>query len=293
MIPPGGPIEGTDADAVLSRAEFALKAGDIEKAIVEMKGLSGLPAEVSQDWIAAAESRLAVEQTAKVVKAHVSLAWMWAYVASLVLVWVLLVMATVIGVGLGNGSVNVEANVLSIGANVGVGVPGVVNPSVALPVWAANAGVSTDSNSYTTKTTSATNNNVVVNPTTVTNGNGATDCICVCESLGERDVGKCHTRLANEATLVIIKGDLNYRRLLGDRLWPPSTPVEEAIPYFPTTFVSFRTMKSDPVVGIPADIVTKLEKEDPKWRYNGKRGTIQSVLPSTSASKKPTNVGID
>ncbi|KAG1704549.1 hypothetical protein DVH05_005480 [Phytophthora capsici] len=73
MIPPGGPVEGTDTDAVLSRAEFALKAGDIEKAIVEMKGLSGLPAQVSQDWIAAAESRLAVEQTAKVVKAHVAL----------------------------------------------------------------------------------------------------------------------------------------------------------------------------------------------------------------------------
>ncbi|KAG1693525.1 hypothetical protein DVH05_023290 [Phytophthora capsici] len=86
------------------------------------------------------------------------------------------------------------------------------------------------------------------------------------------------TRLAREAALVIIKGDLNYRRLLGDRLWPPSTPVEEAVPYFPTAFVSFRTMKSNSVVGIPADIVEKLEKEDSKWRYNGKRGTIQSVL---------------
>ncbi|KAI9998413.1 hypothetical protein PInf_002800 [Phytophthora infestans] len=91
------------------------------------------------------------------------------------------------------------------------------------------------------------------------------------------------TRLAKEATLVIIKGDQNYRRLLGDRLWPPSTPVEEAVPYFPTAFVSFRTMKSSPVVGIPADIVKKLEKEDLKWRYNGKRGTIQSVLPSHPA----------
>ncbi|KAF1782619.1 Tr-type G domain, conserved site [Phytophthora cactorum] len=55
-------------------------------------------------------------------------------------------------------------------------------------------------------------------------------------------------------------------------------PVEEAVPYFPTAFVSFRTMKSNPVVGIPADMVEKLEKEDLKWRYNGKRGTIQSVL---------------
>ncbi|KAH7463104.1 Damage-control phosphatase ARMT1 [Phytophthora ramorum] len=91
------------------------------------------------------------------------------------------------------------------------------------------------------------------------------------------------TRLAREATLVIIKGDLNYRRLLGDRLWPPSTPVGEAVPYFPTAFVSFRTLKSNPVVGIPADIVSRLEKEDVKWRYNGKRGTIQSVLTPASA----------
>ncbi|CAH0480593.1 unnamed protein product [Peronospora belbahrii] len=93
------------------------------------------------------------------------------------------------------------------------------------------------------------------------------------------------THLAREATLVIIKGDLNYRRLLGDRLWPPSTPVEEAVPYFPTSFVSFRTLKSNPVVGIPPDVVAKLEKEDPKWRYNGKRGTIQSVLHSDFEAK--------
>jgi len=93
------------------------------------------------------------------------------------------------------------------------------------------------------------------------------------------------TRLAREATLVIIKGDLNYRRLLGDRLWPQSTPVEEAVPYFPTAFVSFRTLKSNPVVNIPADIAAKLDKEDPKWTYNGKRGTIQSVLTPDSSSK--------
>lgn len=73
IIPPGGPIEGSDAEAIFSRAEYALKAGDIERAVEEMKGLNGLAAEVCQDWIQAAESRLAVEQTAKVVKAHVAL----------------------------------------------------------------------------------------------------------------------------------------------------------------------------------------------------------------------------
>ncbi|KAG6621881.1 uncharacterized protein IUM83_07440 [Phytophthora cinnamomi] len=87
-------------------------------------------------------------------------------------------------------------------------------------------------------------------------------------------------RLEQEATLTIIKGDLNYRRLLGDRLWSPSTPIEEVVPYFPAAFVSLRTMKSTLVAGIPADIVDKLEKEDPKWKFNGKRAIIQGVLAS-------------
>ncbi|OWY95744.1 hypothetical protein PHMEG_00034174 [Phytophthora megakarya] len=89
---------------------------------------------------------------------------------------------------------------------------------------------------------------------------------------------KLHTRLARESTLVIIKGDLNYRHLLGDRLWAPTTPVEEAVPYFPTAFVALRTLKSDPVVGLSAETVNQLEKEDPNWRCNGMRSMIQSVL---------------
>ncbi|KAG1693527.1 hypothetical protein DVH05_023292 [Phytophthora capsici] len=92
-------------------------------------------------------------------------------------------------------------------------------------------------------------------------------------------------RLAQEATLVILKGDLNYRRLLSDRLWPPSTPVEEVVPYFPTAFVAFRILKSTPVMGIPTSVVAKLEKEDPTWRLNGEHGTIQSVLVPATVSE--------
>ncbi|CAK4678754.1 unnamed protein product [Aphanomyces euteiches] len=73
MIPPGGPIQGDDAEAIFSRADYALRGGDIESALIEMDKLAGLPREVVSDWVAAAKSRLAVEQTAKVVKAHVSL----------------------------------------------------------------------------------------------------------------------------------------------------------------------------------------------------------------------------
>ncbi|RLN72645.1 hypothetical protein BBJ28_00013804, partial [Nothophytophthora sp. Chile5] len=52
----------------------------------------------------------------------------------------------------------------------------------------------------------------------------------------------------------------------------------------------FRTLKSNPVVGIPPEIVAKLDKEDAKWRYNGKRGTIQSVL-SPSPLLRPNGTG--
>lgn len=92
-------------------------------------------------------------------------------------------------------------------------------------------------------------------------------------------------RLAKEAALVIVKGDLNYRRLMADRLWPPSMAMKEVVPYFPTAFVALRTMKSNLVAGIPAAIVAELEREDPMWRFNGNSGrsaVIQCVLPAVS-----------
>ncbi|KAE9037142.1 hypothetical protein PR002_g6723 [Phytophthora rubi] len=90
-----------------------------------------------------------------------------------------------------------------------------------------------------------------------------------------------HARLAREAALVIIKGDLNYRRLLCDRMWPAATPIEDVVPYFPTAFVAFRTMKSNLVAGIPPEVVMQWEKEHPMWPFNGSAGKhalIQSVL---------------
>ncbi|OQR97990.1 hypothetical protein THRCLA_06814, partial [Thraustotheca clavata] len=73
LIPPGGPIKGDDAEAIFSRADYALRAGDIETTVKELDKLSGLSREVVKDWVDAAKSRLAIEQTSKVVKAHVSL----------------------------------------------------------------------------------------------------------------------------------------------------------------------------------------------------------------------------
>jgi len=78
--------------------------------------------------------------------------------------------------------------------------------------------------------------------------------------------------------LLIFKGDANYRRLLGDSRWPPTVPIADAVPYLPTPFVALRTMKSDPVVGLQPGQAETLERADPEWRINGKRGMIQANL---------------
>lgn len=85
-------------------------------------------------------------------------------------------------------------------------------------------------------------------------------------------------KVFEKVDLVIVKGDANYRRLLGDRHWPITTSVDEAIPYFPTSFVSLRTLKSDPIVGISMETYNRMLDHDAEWRVNGQYGIIQSVL---------------
>ncbi len=82
----------------------------------------------------------------------------------------------------------------------------------------------------------------------------------------------------SRAWLVIIKGDANYRRLLGDSRWLTTVPVTAAIPYFPAPFVALRTLKSDPIVGLPPGLAEQLDHADAEWKVNGKRGMIQAIL---------------
>ena len=53
------PIEGQGADAVLSRAEAALDAGDLSTSLTELETLPDVAAPAMQDWIAMAQKRLA------------------------------------------------------------------------------------------------------------------------------------------------------------------------------------------------------------------------------------------
>ncbi|MFG2551312.1 damage-control phosphatase ARMT1 family protein [Streptomyces sp. NPDC048581] len=78
------------------------------------------------------------------------------------------------------------------------------------------------------------------------------------------------------ATLTIVKGDLNYRRLVGDRLWPPTTPFTEVTAHFPGPVAALRTLKSDVITGLDARTEAALvEAEGQKWRTGGTHALIQ------------------
>lgn len=77
------------------------------------------------------------------------------------------------------------------------------------------------------------------------------------------------------ATVTVMKGDLNYRRLVGDRAWPAATPFEAVTAYFPGRVAALRTLKSDVAVGVPGDVLSRLDASGEAWRTSGRHAVIQ------------------
>ncbi|KAI9659163.1 MAG: hypothetical protein M1831_003745 [Alyxoria varia] len=89
--------------------------------------------------------------------------------------------------------------------------------------------------------------------------------------------------------LVILKGDLNGRKLLGDVLWPPTTRFEEAIGPLGKKgtglrILQLRTCKADTVVGLAPGEDERLKKTEGgtdeggqarKWAWTGKWAMVQ------------------
>ncbi len=80
------------------------------------------------------------------------------------------------------------------------------------------------------------------------------------------------------ANLVVLKGDANYRRLVGDVHWRPTTPLERVTAYFPTAFVALRTLKSEVAVGLTEEVVRRVTETDPNWMVGGRWGMIQARI---------------
>ncbi|MFD0343335.1 damage-control phosphatase ARMT1 family protein [Streptomyces sp. NPDC127117] len=77
------------------------------------------------------------------------------------------------------------------------------------------------------------------------------------------------------ATLTILKGDLNYRRLVGDQLWDAMVPFADLTAYFPGSVAAFRTLKSDVIVGLEQGVLDALERSGAAWRTSGTHALIQ------------------
>lgn len=90
------------------------------------------------------------------------------------------------------------------------------------------------------------------------------------------------------AALTVVKGDLNYRRLVGDRMWPPTTPFADVTAYFPGPVAALRTLKSDVITGLaPATEAALVAAEEQRWRTGGTHALIQ-----VAGLKQPARAGI-
>jgi uncharacterized protein with ATP-grasp and redox domains len=79
------------------------------------------------------------------------------------------------------------------------------------------------------------------------------------------------------ANLIVIKGDANYRRLLGDRHWDFTTNFADIVSYLSVPILALRTLKSEVVAGLKPEVIEQVAKSDSDWLTNGQWGVIQLV----------------
>jgi len=84
-------------------------------------------------------------------------------------------------------------------------------------------------------------------------------------------------RQLSQADLLILKGDVNYRRLLDDRHWDPTTDLRSITRYMPTSHLALRTLKGELIVGLQPGQAETLARLDPQWLLNGERGLVHLV----------------
>lgn len=78
-----------------------------------------------------------------------------------------------------------------------------------------------------------------------------------------------------QARLVILKGDINYRRAIGDTIWGAEISFAQVMDYFPAPVLVLRSVKCDALAGAAGDKINRLDALDKAWRTTGRYGLIQ------------------
>jgi hypothetical protein len=78
------------------------------------------------------------------------------------------------------------------------------------------------------------------------------------------------------SVFLISKGDVNYRRWLGDARWPSATSLD-AIIKPPAPLFLLRVLKSDIIAGLNPGKADEIRTRDPHWQVNGQWGVMQFV----------------
>lgn len=84
------------------------------------------------------------------------------------------------------------------------------------------------------------------------------------------------SELATNCDLAFVKGDANYRRLLGDRTWDLDAPFADVVGcYFPVPVCALRTLKAEIGCGMDRDQIERAAALDDNWMTNGRFGVVQ------------------
>ncbi|XP_041351181.1 damage-control phosphatase ARMT1-like isoform X2 [Gigantopelta aegis] len=84
----------------------------------------------------------------------------------------------------------------------------------------------------------------------------------------------------SESDLIFFKGDLNYRKLVGDLDWNPETSFTTSLRGFsPAPLLALRTIKADVVTGLQPGQDVKIAAKDKDWMIDGKWAVISFSEP--------------
>lgn len=73
-----------------------------------------------------------------------------------------------------------------------------------------------------------------------------------------------------KADIILFKGDLNYRKLVSDMRWDYTTPFKTALRGFlPSSLVSMRTIKFNPLCDLEPAEAERFEKVDANEKHSG------------------------